>query len=126
MSKQIQIGELILGYKIFGTGERTVLALHGHSKSPEDFNGFQQSNTRVVALELFHHGSSYFPPKRINKKPINESEWLALMELLFEKENFNDFHLVAYSQGGRFALKTYELFPKMVVVSHFFLLTALT
>lgn len=106
--ESVTYNELTLAYQVFGSGQTVVVALHGHSKSPADFETFVLPNIRIIAPSLFHHGHSIFPQERINKSPLKADEFYALMQLILAKEHVDQFHLIAYSQGGRFALKLAE------------------
>jgi pimeloyl-ACP methyl ester carboxylesterase len=111
----IQHGELQVEYTVFGTGTTTVIALHGHSKDVFDFKSYGTENVRVIAMSLFHHGSSTFPAYRINSDPLKTAEFLAFVEGIIQIENVKDFHLMGFSQGGRFALKIFEYYAERVI-----------
>lgn len=112
--KHIQQGDFSLSYTSFGEGDKVVLCLHGHGKSAEDFLFLQGSDVRVVSVNLFFHDKSYFPESRIEKNPVEWNEIQAVFEKLFEVENMKSFHVLAFSQGGRFAFLLLENSPQKI------------
>jgi pimeloyl-ACP methyl ester carboxylesterase len=75
------------------------------SRSWKICRGFLSSPKRtIVSINLFFHGASIFPEDRIEKDPLRLEEFLYLFQKILEKENVNQFHLLAFSQGGRFSL----------------------
>ena len=112
--KHIQHGEFSLSYSSFGEGEKVVLCLHGHGKSAEDFLFLEGSDVRVVSVNLFFHDKSVFPEDRIENNPVEWNEIQGVFEKLFEAENMTSFHIVAFSQGGRFAFLLLENSPKKI------------
>lgn len=106
--KKVCIDDISLAYEVYGKGKNTIIALHGHSKSPEDFRFLATEENRIISFHLFHHQHSEFPENRIFKNPLKETEFNSLFEKLLDLESVEQFHLLAYSQGGRFALKIYE------------------
>lgn len=112
---EISNGDLTIDYQVFGQGNIDVIALHGHSKTVYDFEDFGNKDVRVIAMHLFHHGNSSFPIERINKTPLRPEEFYDLVEEILQKENVKTFHLLAYSQGGRFALKLVEAYASSIL-----------
>ena len=114
MLRKVFAGNLQLAYCVFGNGKTPIIALHGHSKSPKDFESLGSEDLRVLAPSLFHHGDSRFPTRRINRDPLKSEEFKSLIESVIHREKVEKFHLLAYSQGGRFALKILECCPEKV------------
>lgn len=112
--KHIQHGEFSLSYTSFGEGEKVVLCLHGHGKSAEDFLFLEGSDVRVVSVNLFFHDKSVFPEDRIEQNPVEWNEIQGVFEKLFEAEKMSSFHILAFSQGGRFAFLLLEHTPKRI------------
>lgn len=112
--KHIKHGEFSLSYSSFGEGEKVVLCLHGHGKSAEDFLFLEGSDVRVVSVNLFFHDKSYFPSERIEENPVEWNEIQAVFDQLFEAENMQSFHILAFSQGGRFAFLLLENSPRKI------------
>ena len=96
-------GELSLSYIKFGTSGPNIITLHGHGRTAEDFI-FLKENGIVISIDLFFHGQSIFPENRIEKKPLETDEFYHLFKSILVKEGVTTYHLVAFSQGGRFAL----------------------
>lgn len=104
-------------FKIFGEGADTIICFHGFGRKADDFRVFiplLQKNQRMIALNLFAHGSSQFPEERIDKYPLLPEEWLEILEAFLKVHRVEKFHLLAYSMGGRIAMKTYELMPERI------------
>ncbi|MBU2018137.1 MAG: alpha/beta hydrolase [Bacteroidetes bacterium] len=113
--KTVQNQELKLAYEKYGNGSTVILALHGHSKSAEDFKFLENKERTIVSIHLFHHNHSFFPNERVLSNPLKESEWAELIQELIVQENLDQFHIIGFSQGGRFALKTFETFSDRVL-----------
>ncbi len=111
MVKEVTHNGLVLEYDSFGSGTQTVLCFHGHSRSAHDFRFLESYPLRVISINLFFHGNSFFPPERIEKDPLRAAEFKSLILQILEREAIENFSLLAFSQGGRFALKTLEMFP---------------
>lgn len=110
----VSFDTLKLTYKKFGSGKQVVICFHGHGRSPEDFKFLENENRTIISIVLFHHGESYFPEHRIEKNPLNKIEFIALFQLILKQENILNFDLVAFSQGGRFALLVFEDFYQRI------------
>ena len=106
--KIIQVNNISLEYEIFGEGTETVLCFHGHGRSTDDFHFLSKFPIRTIAVHLFFHGNSSFPEERIESDPLREEEFTEILKNLLKVENCVEFHLLAFSQGGRFALKILE------------------
>lgn len=107
MSSSVKIvskADLKLEYFIFGSGEEIIICMHGHGRNASDFEFIAGDNRRVISIHLFHHGNSHFPIERIEQEPLQSKEFIALFKLILENESINQFHLFAFSQGGRFSL----------------------
>lgn len=107
-------GDLQLEYFIFGSGEETIICMHGHGRSAHDFDFIASENRRVISIHLFFHGQSIFPEERIEKQPLATTEFIDLFKMILQQEKVNRFHLLAFSQGGRFSLVTLPFFPKEI------------
>jgi pimeloyl-ACP methyl ester carboxylesterase len=102
----IQKEELKLEYFTHGEGTDVVICLHGHGRSAKDFNFIQKDNLRVISINLFFHGKSEYPLNRIEKNTLKSEEFASLFKALLDQEKVDQFHLFAFSQGGRFTLCT--------------------
>lgn len=95
--------EISLSYIKFGEGGPFIVALHGHGRVAEDYL-FLKNQGIVISIDLFFHGQSKFPEERIEKNPLTSKEFHDLFKLILKNEGVKKYHLVAFSQGGRFAL----------------------
>jgi pimeloyl-ACP methyl ester carboxylesterase len=100
----ISINNLQLEYYVFGEGEEVVICMHGHGRTARDFEFLEAANRKIISIHLFHHGNSIFPESRIENNPLRTEEFVELFELIVKEEAITKFHLLAFSQGGRFAL----------------------
>ncbi len=102
--KIVKQNALQLEYFVFGQGDETIICFHGHGRSAFDFEFLIQENRRIISIHLFFHGNSLFPVNRIEKEPLKTIEFIELFKLILKEEKVNRFHLLAFSQGGRFTL----------------------
>ncbi|MCH7415375.1 alpha/beta hydrolase [Belliella sp. R4-6] len=103
-----------LAYKKIGNGTEIHLLFHGFGQNMKAYNSFlnlRQENETYIIFDIFYHGQSSW--KSINQK-LTKEIWRKIIDQLMQEENFNVFHLVGYSMGGKFSLVTYELFPDQV------------
>ncbi len=104
----VSIGQLSLSYEKYGSGNQVVICFHGHGRSPGDFKFLENENRIIISIILFHHGKSHFPENRIEKNPLKKDEFLALFDQILVQQQIETFDLVAFSQGGRFAILVFE------------------
>ncbi len=93
-----------LFYEIFGDGPKVLIAFHGFGQDRNIFLSWSQklkSQYKILALDLFFHGSSTRNSERLSK-----TEWNEWLDLILEKEQINRFSVLGYSLGGRFAICT--------------------
>lgn len=110
----VKSGGFQLAYKVFGEGTQTVVCLHGHGRSAEDFLFLNNRDVRVISIHLFLHDESFIPADRIEKKPLEWPELFPVFEKIFEQEKTDRFHMLAFSQGGRFAMLLLETIPEKI------------
>lgn len=105
---QTENGQLY--YFRYGNGDKILLAFHGFGQDNNIFKSWIEligKEYTVFAFDLFHHGSS----SRQNK-PLSKDEWKSILQSFLKREKINDFSIVGYSLGGRFAISTALSFPK--------------
>lgn len=102
--KHVEFKEYKLSYFTFGTVGEHVLCFHGHGRTGRDFEFLAERNVQVIAVNLFFHEKSNLP----DSKPLNWKIVNVLLKLILHKEGVQHIHGLAYSQGGRFALKFFE------------------
>lgn len=107
--------DLQLEYFTYGSGNETVVCMHGHGRSAHDFDFIASEKRRVISIHLFFHGESLFPEERIEKQPLKTNEFIELFKLILLQEKIERFHLLAFSQGGRFSLVTLPFFSKEIL-----------
>jgi pimeloyl-ACP methyl ester carboxylesterase len=117
MSPRVQFIErsgLKLEYLVYGQGHTAIVCLHGHGRPAEDFSFLEDPDKKLISIRLFYHGESYFPEERIEKNPLKTSEFIDLFNDIVEHESVKEFHLFAFSQGGRFTLSILPHFASRV------------
>jgi len=114
IQKIINHNDLQLEYFVKGSGTDVIFCMHGHSKSPYDFEFLANENRTIISLHLFYHGNSYFPESRIENNPLQIFEFKYLVDILLKNENIKKFHLLAFSQGGRFVLSILPLYAEHI------------
>lgn len=112
-----------LAYTKYGTGHTAILGFHGFGHPKEDWNfisPYLDETYCFIAIDVPGHGQSEVSGDRLTNHPIQKKEWKALIELLLEKENIQEFHVMGYSLGGRIALVTAEvLTPRILSITLF-------
>jgi pimeloyl-ACP methyl ester carboxylesterase len=108
-------GELRLEYYVYGSGQKTIICMHGHGRGADDFAFLAAHERKVISIHLFHHGNSVFPENRIEKDPLRTEEFLTLFLEILENEQVQKFHLFAFSQGGRFSLCLLPEMPERIL-----------
>lgn len=101
-------------YQKFGEGPDYYLIFHGFGQRHQDMLDFDQirkPGQTFLFFDMFYHGRSQWTD---SEKPLDRLIWKEILQRLMEKEAINDFHLIGYSMGGKFALLTYELLPEQV------------
>lgn len=106
--------DLVLHYKVFGSGKNVILCFHGHGKNADDFRFLSSPERRIISVNLFLHGRSTFDESRLNNNLLLPEDVEKLLEKLFLKEKIRQFHWVAYSQGGRFVLSLLPSFGSRI------------
>ena len=111
----VHLNELKIEYLVFGSGKECIICMHGHGRSANDFDFLENKLRNIISINLFHHGNSYFPESRIEKKPIKINEYYEIIMMIIKKENISLFHCFAFSQGGRFILALLPYFKDSVL-----------
>ena len=103
-----------LAYKKHGSGSNIYLMFHGfgqNMKAYDPFLNLMKEDDTFIIFDIFYHGQSSW--RSVNQK-LTKNIWKSIVIQLMEEENFDTFHLIGYSMGGKFSLVTYELFPTQV------------
>lgn len=91
-------------------GNKILLAFHGFGQNNKIFSDWidlVKKEYTVYAFDLFYHGKSIRPYKKLMKE-----EWSEYLNAFLVKENINFFSVVGFSLGGRFAIATSLIFEK--------------
>lgn len=111
----IHLNNLKIEYLVYGSGEECIICIHGHGRSANDFEFLKSNHRKIISINLFHHGNSYFPESRIEKKPIKIDEFNKIIMTIIKNENVSTFHCFAFSQGGRFILALLPYLKKNIL-----------
>lgn len=112
--ESVTLDDLVLSYEVYGEGNTVILCFHGNGRSAEDFRFLARKTRKIISIHLFLHGYSTFSPSRIHEDLITSEHVEKLLEKLLTKEKVDQFHWVAYSQGGRFTLSAFSAFAHRV------------
>lgn len=110
----VALDDIKLFYDVYGSGNVSVLCLHGNSRSPEDFKFLANEQRKIISIHLFLHGKSTFSKERFHRNFIQVEHVEKLLEKILNKEKVNHFHWVAYSQGGLFTLTAFPALAERV------------
>ena len=114
VTKHVRLDDIQLFYDVYGDGNTSILCFHGNSRSPEDFKFLANQDRKIISIHLFLHGKSTFSKERYHRNFIQSKHVEKLLEKILLQEKVANFHWVAYSQGGRFALCTFPAFAHRV------------
>lgn len=112
--KNVFLDDIQLSYEVYGSGDTVILCFHGNSKSAEDFQFLAKESRTVISVHLFLHGYSTFSPERITENLIKKHHVIQLIEEILDQEKVDQFHWVAYSQGGLFTLTAFPSFAERI------------
>lgn len=101
----------------FGNGSIPVLAFHGFGLNAEAFNVFEPALApyfKVYSFSILHHGNTQFEQEKNPKFVLDPEELKAFIETFSAAHHIDKFVLLAYSIGGKIALKTIELMPEKI------------
>jgi pimeloyl-ACP methyl ester carboxylesterase len=110
---------LKLNYQKIGNGQKILLAFHGMGQDFLCFQNFAQTFENQYTTYLFdlpYHGKSV----GINGDNYQENEvitkeiWKKYLEEFLEENQIQNFSIIAFSMGGRFALATVEAFAERI------------
>jgi pimeloyl-ACP methyl ester carboxylesterase len=103
-----------LCYKISGRGEKVLLLFHGFGQHHHAFNALSEALAPVFTLysfDLFFHGNSEWNE---GEQPLEKEMWRAMMLKFLQKHKIENFTVLGFSLGGKFALTSLELFPDKI------------
>jgi pimeloyl-ACP methyl ester carboxylesterase len=108
-----------LNYQKIGNSNKILLAFHGMGQDFSCFQNFAQTFENQYTTYLFdlpYHGKS----GGINGNIYQENEvitkeiWKEYLEDFLQKNQIQNFSIIAFSMGGRFALATVEAFTERI------------
>ena len=95
-----------INYEVRGSGQTTLLLLHGFGASLESWRDIQpilEAKYRLVLVDMKGFGNSSKPADRA----YSIFDQAAIINALYKSLNLSDFVLVGHSYGGSVALATY-------------------
>lgn len=103
-----------LHYRAYGSGPRVILAFHGYGQGEGHWRtliGELGPEVTVYAFDLFYHGRS-----RLAKvdAPLTKQRLGELLNDFLTANSIENFSLLAFSMGAKFALTAVESFPDRV------------
>ncbi|WP_017732951.1 alpha/beta fold hydrolase [Nafulsella turpanensis] len=111
-TRQFHFKEAVLHFGVYPGGKKVLLAFHGFGQSQGHFSSMAAALAKEYTLysfDLFYHGRSLWPDSR---QPISKDFWKEMMEGFLKQEEIEQFSLISFSLGGKFALATFEAFPQ--------------
>lgn len=103
-----------IAYTIKGSGVEVFLVFHGFGQNQLDmmpWDEIRKPDQRFIFIDMFYHGRSQWFDSSQN---LTRATWVEFLKSLQQQEDFDEFHLIGYSMGGKFSLLTYELFGSRV------------
>ena len=88
------------------TGDRPLLLFHGYGQDASVFKGIEG-----YSIDLFFHGKSVWPK---GEEPLEKSEWKDTISDFLDKNNIQNFSVLGFSMGAKFAMATLEAFPHRI------------
>lgn len=101
-----------LFYDRKGTGKKALLLFHGFGQDHTAFNPLIESlmNEYVCySFDLYFHGRSTWAKE---EEPLEKQEWKNTVDTFLRETAIEEFSLLGFSLGGKFALATLEAFPE--------------
>ena len=101
-----------LHYQKIGKSDKILLAFHGMGQDFSCFQKFAQTFENQYTTYLFDlpfHGKS-----KINQTIITKEIWREYLEVFLHENQIENFSIISFSMGGRFALATLEAFTERI------------
>ncbi|WP_258104840.1 alpha/beta hydrolase [Marinoscillum sp. MHG1-6] len=93
-----------LHFSKHGNGPKSILFFHGFGQELSAFSSYIEalkSDYRLYLIDLPHHGSS--PPL---DQEMTKIRWAEILENFLETESIDQFSIVSFSLGGRYAISS--------------------
>jgi pimeloyl-ACP methyl ester carboxylesterase len=101
-----------LHYIKAGGGKDVLLFFHGFGQDHSVYIPIVQSladQYTVYIIDLYFHGKSVWG---YGEEPLEKAHWKKTIDLFLKTNEIDNFSLVGFSLGGKFALATLEAFPE--------------
>ncbi|MBC5993664.1 alpha/beta fold hydrolase [Pontibacter cellulosilyticus] len=101
-------------YRVIGQGDKALLAFHGYGQSSAYYQSMERAlgnDYTIYAFDLFFHGGSTLHK---NDLPLTKPYLKEFIEHFLEKFNLEQFSLMGFSMGGKFALTLVETMPERI------------
>lgn len=103
-----------LHYVIAGQGRHPLIFFHGFGQDHSIYLPLihELSNDyRLFIFDIYFHGGSEW---HLGEQPLEKSEWSETIRSFLTENHIENFSLVGFSLGGKFALATAESFPDRI------------
>jgi 2-hydroxy-6-oxonona-2,4-dienedioate hydrolase len=110
--KKIQVGNEILAYREGGTGDRTLLLIHGNMSSSLHFDHLMDAlydDFKIYAVDLRGFGHSSYHERFDSLKTLSED-----LEVFIDKLRLKDVEVLGWSTGGGIAMQLAADNPELV------------
>jgi pimeloyl-ACP methyl ester carboxylesterase len=111
-SRFIQFGSDSLHYVKAGRGKTNLLFFHGFGQDHTVYHHLIQTlapHYTLYICDLYFHGQSRWGS---DEQPLEKAHWKKTMQVFLNENGIDNFSLVGFSLGGKFALATMESFPQ--------------
>lgn len=101
-----------LNYQKIGKSDKILLAFHGMGQDFSCFQKFAQTFENQYTTYLFDlpfHGKS-----EVNETIITKEIWREYLDKFLQENQIQEFSIISFSMGGRFALATLEAFSDKI------------
>ncbi|PQA58168.1 alpha/beta fold hydrolase [Siphonobacter curvatus] len=109
----------LITYHRWGNGPEVLVAFHGIGQSHQIYQSWAESLGTlytIYAFDLPFHGAN----THTSDEAFSKAQWQAQFKEFLTQQSIEDFSIVGFSMGGRFALATLEGFASRI--RHVFLL----
>ncbi|WP_299756609.1 alpha/beta hydrolase [uncultured Pontibacter sp.] len=103
-----------LHYRVIGQGSQVMLAFHGYGQGSSYYQPMEKAlgeDYTIYAFDLFFHGQSQLHKYDM---PLTKAFLSRFVERFLEKQGIQEFSLMGFSMGGKFALTLVEYMPQRI------------
>lgn len=108
----IRYNNNLLHYAKAGNGDKVLLVFHGYGQNHQAFKKLAEAMPETYTcylFDLYFHGQSRWVN---NDEPLKKIEWSKTLQTFLHENRIDNFSLLGFSIGARFALATLEAFPE--------------